>query len=87
MQFFPITAFVGLPLTFVSSALVPVELMPGWMQMMAQANPLTHATDAIRSLILQGWQPAVLARLTGTLVLFDLLCIALATAVLRRGLR
>jgi ABC-2 type transport system permease protein len=86
-QFFPIVAFVGLPLTFVSSALVPVDLMPGWMQVMAHANPLTYATDAIRSLVLDGWQPAVLARLTGALLLFDVLCTALATAVLRRGLR
>lgn len=27
-QFFPITGFVGLPLTFMSSALVPLSLMP-----------------------------------------------------------
>ena len=74
-------------MTFVSSALVPIELMPAWMQVMAQVNPLTYATDAIRSLVLDGWQPAVLARLTGALVLFDVLCVALATAVLRRGLR
>lgn len=87
VQFFPITAFVGLPLTFVSSALVPVDLMPGWMQVVAQLNPLTFATDAVRSLVLDGWQPAVLARLTGALVVFDVLCVSLATAVLRRGLR
>ena len=87
VQFFPIVAFVGLPVTFVSSALVPVEMMPAWMQLMAQLNPLTYATDAIRSLLLEGWQLAVLARLTGALVLFNVLCVALATAVLRRGLR
>lgn len=86
-QFFPIAAFIGLPLTFVSSALVPLDLMPAWMQVLAQANPLTYATDAIRSLVLDGWQPAVLARLTGALVAFDVLCVALATAILRRGLR
>jgi ABC-2 type transport system permease protein len=87
VQFFPIVAFVGLPLTFISSALVPIELMPGWMQILAHANPLTYATDAIRSLVLEGWQPQVLARLTGILLLFNALCIALAAAVLRRGLR
>ena len=87
VQFFPIAAFVGLPLTFISSALVPVDLMPGWMQIMAQANPLTYATDAIRSLVLDGWQPDLLARLTSTLILFDVVCVALAAAVLRRGLR
>ncbi len=87
VQFFPIVTFVGLPLTFISSALVPLDLMPGWMQVLAQLNPLTYATDAIRSLVLEGWQPTVLARLTAALVVFDVLCLALATAVLRRGLR
>lgn len=87
VQFFPITAFVGLPLTFVSSALVPIDLMPGWMQVVAELNPLTFATDAVRALVLEGWQPALLARLAGALLVFDVLCVALATAVLRRGLR
>jgi hypothetical protein len=52
-----------------------------------QLNPLTFATDAVRALVLEGWQPALLARLAGALVAFDVLCVALATAVLRRGLR
>jgi ABC-2 type transport system permease protein len=87
VQFFPIVAFVSLPLTFISSALVPVDMMPGWMQVLAHANPLTYATDAIRSLVLEGWQPLVLARLVAILALFNAMCIALAAAVLRRGLR
>jgi ABC-2 type transport system permease protein len=86
-QFFPITGFVGLPLTFVSSALVPLSLMPGWMQAAARLNPMTYAVDALRSLVLDGWQPALLARTTGALLLFDACCLAVATWVLRRGLR
>jgi ABC-2 type transport system permease protein/oleandomycin transport system permease protein len=40
------------PVTFVSSAFVPVESMPGWLQPVAEANPFTVAVDAARGLSL-----------------------------------
>jgi ABC-2 type transport system permease protein/oleandomycin transport system permease protein len=44
------------PLTFASSAFVPVFTMPGWLQAFAKANPVTITVDAVR-LLFQG-QPA-----------------------------
>jgi ABC-2 type transport system permease protein/oleandomycin transport system permease protein len=38
------------PLTFVSSAFVPVESMPGWLQAFAEVNPMTTMVDATRAL-------------------------------------
>ncbi len=38
------------PLTFISSAFVPTQSMPGWLQPVADANPFTIVTDASRSL-------------------------------------
>ncbi len=38
------------PLTFVSSAFVPVASMPGWLQPIAEHNPFTVMVDAIRGL-------------------------------------
>jgi ABC transporter DrrB family efflux protein len=38
------------PLTFVSSAYVPVRSMPGWMQPIARNQPITVMVDAVRSL-------------------------------------
>ncbi|MGH2629016.1 MAG: ABC transporter permease, partial [Actinomycetota bacterium] len=43
-----------LPLTFASSAFVPTESMPGWLQAFAEANPVTAAIDATRGLMLGG---------------------------------
>src|SRR5215211_2837257 len=43
-------ALMVFPLTFVSSAYVPVESMPGWMQAFAEHQPLTVMVDAIRVL-------------------------------------
>jgi ABC-2 type transport system permease protein len=86
-DFFAITGFVGLPLMFISSALVPLDLMPAWLQPVAQLNPMTHAIEAVRALVLAGWPVADLLRQVGYLAVFNVCAIALATWVLRRGLR
>jgi ABC transporter DrrB family efflux protein len=39
------------PLAFVSSAYVPVESMPGWLQAVAAHQPLTPMVDAVRALV------------------------------------
>src|SRR5437588_9118476 len=38
------------PLVFASSAFVPVQSMPGWLQVFARNNPLSHTVNAIRAL-------------------------------------
>jgi ABC-2 type transport system permease protein/oleandomycin transport system permease protein len=38
------------PLTFASSAFVPIESMPSWLEAFATVNPFTVIVDAIRSL-------------------------------------
>jgi ABC-2 type transport system permease protein/oleandomycin transport system permease protein len=38
------------PITFISSAFVPVESMPGWLQPVAEHNPFTTMVDAARAL-------------------------------------
>ena len=40
------------PLTFVSSAFVPISTMPTWLQPIAEANPVTVVVNAARGLIL-----------------------------------
>ena len=40
------------PLTFVSSAFVPVASMPGWLQAFAKNQPFTQMIDAMRALAL-----------------------------------
>jgi ABC-2 type transport system permease protein len=43
---------VMMPFMFVSSAFAPLDTMPGWMRTMAAANPVAHATDALRGNVL-----------------------------------
>ena len=40
------------PVTFTSSAFVPVDSMPGWLQAWAEVNPITVTVDAVRNLLL-----------------------------------
>ena len=40
------------PVTFVSSAFVPVDTMPSWLQPIAEHNPFTYMVNAARALFL-----------------------------------
>ncbi|HEY9878401.1 MAG TPA: ABC transporter permease [Leptolyngbyaceae cyanobacterium] len=42
----------NLPLLFASTALVPLDFMPGWLQVVASLNPLTYAIEPIRYIYL-----------------------------------
>ena len=42
------------PLTFASSVFAPPETMPGWLQPVVEANPITLVADALRGLLLGG---------------------------------
>ncbi|HKC29248.1 MAG TPA: ABC transporter permease, partial [Jatrophihabitans sp.] len=62
------------PLTFLSSAFVPIQTMPGWLQAFANNQPVTYVIDTMRALALGGpvqanlWKS--LAWLIGILVVF-----------------
>lgn len=50
-----LAGFVWLfPLTFASSAFVPLDTMPGWLQAFANATPVTPTVDAVRALLNEG---------------------------------
>ena len=50
-----LAGFVWLfPLTFASSAFVPLATMPGWLQAFANATPVTPTVDAVRALLNDG---------------------------------
>jgi ABC-2 type transport system permease protein len=61
------------PISFVSSAMVPVDSMPGWLQPIAEHQPITVMTNAVRSLALG--DPA-LAGLTGSTAHWVVLALA-----------
>jgi len=85
-DFFAILGITTLPLTFLSSAFVPLDALPLWMRLLAQINPLTYAIDAMRSLILSGWDGPRLLVMAIVLLIFDGAMFWLGARVLSRQL-
>jgi ABC-2 type transport system permease protein len=51
-RFMGIGQLVMMPLFFASSALYPVHIMPGWLQVLSRVNPLSYEVDALRGLLI-----------------------------------
>src|SRR5262249_34893026 len=81
------------PLTFVSSAYVPVGSMPAWLQVIAAHQPITFMVNAVRALTLGPSAQSVLGHSAEYFVLRALLwtlaigvvAVPLAVATYRRG--
>jgi ABC-2 type transport system permease protein len=86
-------ALLVFPLTFVSSAYVPVETMPSWLQGFAEHQPITVMVDAVRALTQGPAAEALLGHDAGYYVVRGLawaaallvLFVPLAVARYRRG--
>ena len=48
------------PVIFISTAFVPVELMPDWMQTVNQFNPISDLIEAIRAIMTTGYDWALI---------------------------
>ncbi|MFD9636864.1 ABC transporter permease [Streptomyces violascens] len=73
---------ITMPLFFGSSALYPVSIMPGWLQAVSKANPLSYQVDALRGLLLG--TPTRLGLDYGVLLLAAALGILAASSLLGR---
>jgi ABC-2 type transport system permease protein len=60
--------FIGLPLFFLSSALIAAAQMPGWMQWVARFNPLEWGVKAAREVTLSGTDWPLVALNLGLLI-------------------
>ena len=74
-------AMLAFPFVFVSSAYVPVESMPGWMQPVAEHQPVTPMIGAVRALALGDDAVAVLGHSAGWYAVRALAWSALIVAV------
>jgi ABC-2 type transport system permease protein len=67
------TTLLIVPLAFVSSAYVPADSLPGWMQPVADNQPFTVFSNAVRSLTLGGADAIGLGHSTAYWVVLSLL--------------
>jgi len=83
-----VLGFLSLPMIFLSSALVPLTAMPGWMSLLAKFNPMTWVIDAVRPLILSSWSEALphVAMVVMVMIVFDALCLYGGAKAFRRAM-
>lgn len=53
-RFMGIGQLLTMPMFFASNAIYPLEIMPEWLRVVAQVNPLTYLIDALRGLMISG---------------------------------
>jgi ABC-2 type transport system permease protein len=84
--FIMVINFLTLPLVFMSAAMMPMELLPGWLQAVARYNPVTYAAEGIRTLMNTGFDGIVLGKAFLVLSGVALAMMGIATILFRRRL-
>ncbi len=75
-RFMGIGQIITLPLFFASNAIYPISIMPSWLQVAANINPLSYMVNGLRALLVTG----DLSRLPFDIVV--LVMVVLATSIL-----
>ena len=60
------------PVAFMSTAFVPPTLMPDWLRIVNDWNPISHVIEAMRSLMTVGFEPDILGRALVSIVVVGL---------------
>jgi ABC-2 type transport system permease protein len=83
VQFVPI---VLLPQVFLSGLLIPVDQLPDYLRPVSAVLPLTYANEALRSVMIKGYELAdpLVLRDIGVLIVFGLVMAVGAVASIRR---
>ena len=79
-RFMGVGQVLTMPLFFASSAIYPLDLMPHWLRVVAQFNPLTYLVDALRNLMVPG-DVAVIGWGMDVLVLSAVFAVMMVVAV------
>ena len=75
---------ISLPLWFISGAFFPTTSLPSWLYPISLIDPMTYATNGIRSIMQTGYYPLSAAMGdVAILVVFSVVCIALANRMFK----
>lgn len=75
------------PLYFGSTAFVPYDLLPSWLQTANRVNPVSYLVDAMRTVMLQGWQWEAIGKGFLAAAAVGALTMPLAVQAFRRSLQ
>ena len=65
-------AMLFMPIAFMSTAFVPVALMPGWLQAVNDWNPISYVIEAMRSLMTVGFEGDVIGRALAAILILGI---------------
>jgi ABC-2 type transport system permease protein len=80
------TFTAAVPLVLLSGFVTPVENMAGWLQVIAQANPLTHYLVIVRGSFLKASPPADIFAAAWPMALIALVTLSSAIVIVKRNL-
>lgn len=78
---------VVFPLYFASTAFMPADLLPHWLRLANHYNPIAYLIDAMRALMLHGWQTAPIVDGFAAAAGFAAITLPLALQAFRRAVR
>lgn len=79
-RFMGIGQVITMPLFFASNAIYPIEIMPHWLQIVAQINPLSYIVELLRGYLLNS--PIPNAGLDWLIIIFITVILQLCAALL-----
>ncbi|MBI0584779.1 MAG: ABC transporter permease [Methanomassiliicoccus sp.] len=74
------------PLLFLSTAVMPKEFLAPWVQTFSMYNPVSYVADAVRSLIIQGYDWAVIGQAFLAILIVGAVTLTATTMMFRRAL-
>lgn len=82
------TLSVGLlttfPLLFLSAAVLPVKLLPDWVQKVAVVNPFTYVAQVFQSLVIRGFDWNVIGNALAAILIVGAISLTASITVFRR---
>jgi ABC-2 type transport system permease protein len=82
-----ISMFLTFPLTFISTAFMPLALLPDWMQSIAKINPISYSADALRAVTSVGFEWGTVLASAAVLVVIGLLSLMATMHQFRKMMR
>jgi len=76
--------FIFFPLTFLAPTFLPREQLQGWLETVSAANPTTYVLEAMRSVLIEGWDAGALLAGFGVVAVLCALSLLWATRVAGR---
>ena len=73
-----------IPAVFVTTAFMPKELMAGWFQVAVSLNPVNYVLEAIRAIVITGWEWEHILPGVSILIVMTIVALTATTIMYRR---